>query len=332
VRAIVLTKHGGADALVVQEREAPRPGPGQLLVGVRAAGVNFSDLLLRVGLHPDRPALPTVIGYEVAGEVAELGPAVDGFGVGERVACFVPHGGYAEQAVVGVGDAIRLPRRMSFEEAAAVPLGCATAYAALVRYGGCRPGERVLIHGAGGGVGSAATRLARRLGVELWGTASPQKHAALERLGVDHPLDYTRRGWEDEVPPLDVIMDALGGSSFRRSYRMLRAGGRLICFGASAVLRGERRSIAAAVGTLLRTPRFNPMKQIGESKSVVGLDTVAIWREKGSLGELLKPVEQMLDDESMTPTVAATFTFDEAPLAHRMLTGRGNTGKVVLVP
>jgi NADPH:quinone reductase-like Zn-dependent oxidoreductase len=332
VRAVVLTRRGGPEALVVEERDAPRAGRGQLLVDVRAAGVNFSDLLLRIGLHPDKPALPVVLGYEVAGTVAELGPGVAGFAAGDRVAAFVPRGGYAERAAVGAGDTVRLPERMSYEQGAAVPLAYATAYAALVRYGACRAGERVLIHGAGGGMGSAATRLARRLGVEIWGTASPRKHAALERLGVDHPVDYTRPGWQDDVPPLDVVMDALGGASFRQSYRMLRAGGRLVCLGASGVLAGERRSVVAALRTVLRTPRFNPMRQVLDSKAVIGLDTIALWRERGSLRELLEPVEEMLEDGSMTPLVAAAIPFDDAATAHRLLTQRGNTGKVVLVP
>jgi NADPH:quinone reductase-like Zn-dependent oxidoreductase len=223
----------------------------------------------------------------------------------------VRRGGYAERAVVRAGDLLHLPAGLSFAEGAAIPLGFATAYAALVRYGGALPGERVLIHGVGGGVGSAATIVAKAEGLEVWGTASPGKHDALRALGVDHPVDYTAVGWERDLPSFDLIMDALGGKSFRRSYQLLRAGGRLICYGASGVLKGERRNVVTALRTLVRTPRFNPMKQIQHSKTVIGLDTIAVWEEKGSLAELLQPLAPLVASGKAKPPVAATFPFGE---------------------
>lgn len=332
MRAIVLATKGSPEVLQVQERQAPVPAKDQVLIDVRAAGVNFSDLLIRVGLHPKTPKLPAVIGYEIAGTVASLGQDVTGFAVGDRVAAFVRDGGYAEQAVAGVRDTFALPGALSFEEGAAVPLSAATAYGCLVRYGAGQHDERVLIHAAAGGAGLAATKLAKVLDLEVWGTASAAKHDAIRALGVDHALDYHRQGWEREVPPLDLVMDSLGGASYRRSYKLLRPGGRLICFGASSVLSGEKRNLITALNMVLRTPRFNPMKQMGDSKTVIGFDTIALWEDKGDLGDFLQPVAGFLASGGWAPEVAATFSFDDAPAAHRYLTERSNIGKVVLVP
>jgi NADPH:quinone reductase-like Zn-dependent oxidoreductase len=332
MRAVVLTKKGGPDMLEVHERESPVPGRGEVLVDVRAVGVNFSDLLIRVGLHPNPPDLPMVLGYEIAGTVAAFGPEVSGVDVGERVAAFVPRGAYAEQAVAAVRDIVSLPADMSFKEGAALPLSAATAYGCLVRYGACQAGERILIHGAAGGVGLAASKLASMLGLEVWGTASARKHDAIRKLGVDHAIDYTRNHWQREVPPLDVVLDSIGGKSFRRSYDLLRPGGRLVCIGASSVLAGERRNLLTAIKMLVTTPRFNPMKQLGDSKAVIGFDSIRLWEEWGDLGALLRPVVERLASGGWAPTVAATFSFDDASAAHRYLTQSTNIGKVVLVP
>jgi NADPH:quinone reductase-like Zn-dependent oxidoreductase len=332
MRAVVLTKRGGPDVLEVQQNESPVPGKGEVLVDVRAAGVNFSDLLIRVGLHPHPPDLPMVLGYEVAGTVAALGPEVSGVDAGQRVAAFVPRGAYAEQAVAAARDTVSLPADMSFEEGAALPLSAATAYGCLVRYGACQTGERILIHGAAGGVGLAASGLASMLGLEVWGTASARKHDAIRKLGVDHPIDYTRDGWQRDVPPLDLVLDSIGGKSFRRSYDLLRPGGRLVCIGASSVLAGERRNLLTAIRMLVTTPRFNPMKQLGDSKTVIGFDSIKLWEDRGDLADLLDPVADRLASGGWAPKVAATFPFSDASAAHRYLTESTNIGKVVLVP
>lgn len=332
MRAVVITGRGGPDVLRVEEREPPEPREGQVLVDVRAAGVNFSDMLMRIGLHPHSPKPPAVVGYEVAGTVSPDGPVCGDLAVGDRVAAFVPEGGYAEQAAVGVGDVVRLPDSLSFEQGAAIPLSFATAYGALKRYGGCQAGEQILIHGATGGVGSAAAKIARRLGLEVWGTAAPSKQDYLLELGVEHPVDYTAAGWEEDIPALDLVMDHLGGASFRHSYDLLGTGGRLVCFGASSVVKGERRNLLAAAKTMLRTPRFNPMKQLSDSKTVIGLDTIALWKAKKSMSDLLQPIAPLVANREIEPTVGACFPFAEAPEAHRMMTEHRNIGKIVLVP
>jgi NADPH:quinone reductase-like Zn-dependent oxidoreductase len=333
VRAVVITRTGPPEVLEVQERPDPQPGPAEVLIDVKAAGINFADTMARVGLYPDAPKLPAVVGYEVAGTIAALGDGVDGgLAVGQRVVAPTRFGGYAEKAVARGDGVVPLPDALSFEEGAAIPITYTTAWEALIKQGHLEPGERVLIHAAAGGVGIAATQIAKRTGAEVWGTASPGKHEAIRGFGVDHPIDYTRRGWEKQVPKLDLVMDAIGGASFRRSYKLLRASGRLVCFGASGVMSGDSRNLVVAARTALRMPRFNLIKQMSDSKSVIGLNVLSIWDEFQSAARWTPALRELLSDGTIKPVVAQAFPFDRAADAHRLISERRNVGKVVLVP
>ena len=332
MRAVVITKHGPPGVLEVQERPDPQLGPGEVRIDVAASGVNFADVLARVGLYADAPKPPCVIGYEVAGTVLELGAGVTGLSPGERVLAGTKFGGYASQVVVPAIDVTPLPENLSFEQGAAIPVNYATAWAALIGYGNLQPGERVLIHSVGGGVGIAATQIAKRFGAEVYGTASPGKHARCTELGVDHALDYTASGWEEGLPKFDVILDAIAGKSFRRSYSQLRAGGRLVTFGASSVISGQRRNLVTALRAVVRTPRFNMLKQMAESKAVIGLNMLTLWKDRQTLEPWIKPLRALMEEGVVSPVVAGAFSFEEAGAAHTMITERRNIGKVVLVP
>ncbi|HEV2973381.1 MAG TPA: medium chain dehydrogenase/reductase family protein [Solirubrobacteraceae bacterium] len=332
MRVVAITKHGGPQVLQVQERADPPLGAGEVRIDVAAAGINFADVMARMGLYPDAPKPPCVVGYEVAGTILELGEGVAGLHVGERVVAGTQFGGYASQVVVPVGDVVALPDGLSFEQGAAVPVNYATAWAGLLGYGSLRAGERVLVHSAGGGVGIAATQIAKRSGAEVYGTASPGKHARCEELGVDHALDYTRAGWERGLPKFDVILDAVAGRSFRTSYDLLAPGGRLVAFGASSLVGGQRRNVPKALATVLRMPRFNLIKQMSESKAVIGLNMLTLWKGHGTLQPWIEPLRAMLDDGTIAPVIAGEFSFEEAGAAQSMITERRNVGKVVLSP
>ena len=332
MRAVVITKHGGPGVLKVQERPDPEVGPGQVRVDVAAAGVNFADVMARMGLYADAPKPPCVIGYEVAGTILELGEGVQGLTHGQRVLAGTKFGGYASQVVVPAGDIVPLPDELTFEQGAAIPVNYTTAWAGLIGYGNLQAGERVLIHSAGGGVGVAATQIAKRVGAEVYGTASPGKHERIREVGVDHALDYTKAGWENGLPPFDIVMDAIGGKSFRRSYTQLRAGGRLVAFGASAVVSGQRRNLVTALRTVARMPRFNMIKQMSDSKAVIGLNMLTLWKDRETLGPWIAPLRELLEDGTIRPVVAGAFSFEDAGAAHTMITERRNVGKVVLVP
>ena len=334
MRVVVITKHGDPSVLQVQERpDPPPPAAGQVRIAVRAAGVNFADHLARVGLYPAAPNPPSVLGYEVAGTVEAVGDGVDPARVGERVAAGTRFGGYAEIVNVGAADAIPLPDALSFERGAAIPVNYATAWAALHGYGSLRCGERVLVHAAAGGVGIAAVQLAKAAGAEVHGTASPSKHKRLAELGVDRAIDYRRDGWWKGLERYDVVLDAIGGTSLRRSYDLLRPGGRLVAYGFSAMQQGEKRSLRRAAPQALSMLRgFNLIKQLEESKAVIGLNMLALWDDRGTLEPWVAPLSAALLDGTASPVVHAAVPFAEAPQAHRILAARENVGKVVLVP
>jgi NADPH:quinone reductase-like Zn-dependent oxidoreductase len=323
LRAVVITRNGPPEVLQVQERPEPQARDGQVLIDVKAAGINFADTMARVGLYPDTPKPPCVVGYEVAGTVA---------GTDERVMAGTLFNGYAERVAVDRANVVPLPERLSFEQGAAIPVNYTTAWQGLLGYGPLGEGDRALIHAAAGGVGIAATQIAKSRGAEVWGTASPGKHAAIRGFGVDHPLDYTRVGWDRGLPKFDVIMDAVGGRSFRTSYRLLRPGGRLVAFGASSVMSGETRNLLAAGKAALSMPRFNLIKQMSESKAVVGLNMLTLWKDRGTLDHWITPLRELMDAGVVEPVVAEAFPFDRAPDAHRFIAERRNVGKVVLTP
>jgi len=332
MRAVVITKHGGPGVLEVQEQADPQLGPGEVRIDVAAAGINFADVMARMGLYQDAPKTPCVVGYEVAGTILELGDGVEGLTHGQRVVAGTRFGGYASQVVVSASDVVPLPDGLSFEQGAAIPVNYGTAWAGLIGFGSLQPGERVLVHSAGGGVGIAATQIAKRTGAEVYGTASPGKHARCEELGVDRAIDYTRSGWERGLPKFDVILDAVGGKSFRTGYDLLRPGGRLVAFGASAIVSGQRRNLVTALRTVIRMPRFSMIKQMSESKAVIGLNMLTLWKDRGTLEPWIAPLREMLDDGTVKPVVAGDFSFEDAGAAQTMITERRNVGKVVLTP
>jgi NADPH:quinone reductase-like Zn-dependent oxidoreductase len=343
VKALVLTGTGGPEVLQVQERPEPAVGPGEIRIAVKAAGVNFADTMARVGLYPDAPKTPCVLGYEVSGEVESVGEGVTDRKVGERVFAGTRFGGQAELVSVPAEQAFPLPERLSFEQGAAIVVNYATAYAALVVMGGLREGDRVLIHAAAGGVGVAATQIARNIGAEIFGTASPAKHEAIRAQGVTHAIDYRDHNFEEETMRLtggegvDLVIDALGPTSFRKDYRLLRPGGRLVMYGISEATREGRRSIQAALRGLVRMPLatmpwWKSLSMMNENKGVFGLNMLSWWEREGDLNRAIEPLIPELEAGRLEPVVAEAFPFERAGDAHMFIGERRNVGKVVLFP
>jgi NADPH:quinone reductase-like Zn-dependent oxidoreductase len=334
----VITEHGGPEVLKIEERPDPQPGPGEVRVRVKAAGINFADLLARMGMYEDAPKPPCVVGYEFAGDVDEVGEGVTDFTPGQRVLGGCRFGGYAELAVTRASELLPLPDDWNYDEGAALVVHYVTAYAGLIRYGSLRPGEDVLLHAAAGGVGIAATQVARAEGAgTIYGTASRSKHEVIRSLGVDHPIDYTSQDFRKEVrriagedQPLDVVMDAIGGSSFRKSWSLLGAGGRLVCFGASSVMEGDKRSVRTLARSVATMPVFHPISMMRSSRSVIGLNMLKLWDAKGSFDEYLTPLREGIESGALRPVVAEAFPLERGADAHRFLAERRNIGKVVL--
>jgi NADPH:quinone reductase-like Zn-dependent oxidoreductase len=342
MRAVVITRHGGPEVLEVQDRPDPPVGAGEVRIAVKATGINFADLMARAGVYPDAPPTPCVVGYEVAGEVETVGDGVDTVKEGDRVMAGTRFGGHASLVTVPVDQVLPLPKKFSFEQGAAFPVNYGTAYAALVIMGGLKPSERVLIHSAAGGVGISATHVARAIGAEIFGTASAPKHDAIRVQGVDHPIDYRSQDFAAEVMRItggegvDVIMDALGPASFRKDYKLLRAGGRLIMFGLADVQTGDRRNIPAVLRNLASMPLatmpwWKSLGVMNENKGVFGLNMLTWWDDEG-LDRVLEPLAEGLEKGEYSPVVAEAFPFERAADAHRYIAERRNVGKVVLTP
>lgn len=342
MRAVVLKATGPPENLVVEERPDPPVGSGEVRIAVKVAGINFAELLARSGVYPDAPKPPSILGYEVAGEIESLGAGVEGMAVGDAVFAPTMFGGQAELVTVPAGDVYAKPERLSFEQAAALPVNYCTALAALVEMGGLHEGQRVLIHAAAGGVGTASIQIASGIGAEIFGTASPGKHDALREMGVDHPIDYRNDDFEKVVNEItsgegvDLIIDATGPTSFRKDYRILRQGGKLVMFGLSEVqgAKGllDRRMISALFRMPLATaPWWKSLGMISENKGVFGLNLLDWWKLEG-LTRLGAMLESRLEAGQFDPVISRTFSFDEAPEAHRFIESRQNIGKVLLTP
>jgi NADPH:quinone reductase-like Zn-dependent oxidoreductase len=337
MRAVWVTRHGGPEVLEVREAPDPSPRAGEVRIRVRAAGVNFADVMARQGLYPSAPKPPTVVGYEVAGVVDALGEGVTAPAEGARVLAMTKFGGYADTVCVPASQAFGMPDAMSFEEAAAMPVTYLTAHHALFRAAGLRAGERVLVHMAAGGVGIAALQLCRTVeGVTTFGTASAAKHDVIRAEGCDHPIDYRSVDWAEAVKELsgtrrlDVVLDPLGGRETMRGYKLLGPGGRLVTYGfAGAVAGGKRRRVRVALAWA-RRPRFDPLRMMSSSKTVAGVFLPSLARVPGLLEGQVDRLLELYAAGSLRPRIDSSYPLEKAGDAHRRLEDRGNVGKVLL--
>lgn len=338
MRQVVTTRNGGVEVLEVQQAPDPTAGAGEVVINVKAAGLNFADILARQGLYPDGPKKPCVMGYEVAGVVESTGDGVDRSLLGKPVVAMTRFKGQAEKVVVGMNQVFEKPESLSFEQAAAIPVNYLTAYALLVVMGGLRAGESVLIHNAGGGVGLAAIDIAKKVGAVTYGTASPGKHEFLRERGLDQSIDYRNQDWLPVLKELtggrgvELVIDPIGGSHWKKSYAALRTTGRLGMFGVSTAsangLKGKFKLIKAA----LQMPRFHPLSLLSKNRGVFGLNLGHMWHEPEKVGEWVQAIVVGVSEGWVRPFVDKAFRFEEAGAAHSYLEQRKNIGKVVLVP
>ena len=288
----MIPRHGTPDVFALREAADPTPGEGDIRIRVRAAGVNFADILARLGLYPDAPKPPLVVGYEVAGVVDAVGAGVTAFREGDRVVALTRFGGYADVVVVPAIQGFKFPDSLSDAEAAAVPVTYLTAALALYRMAAVSAGETVLVHNAGGGLGIAATQLARLRRATVFGTASAAKHDALRSFGVEQAIDYRHADVAAEIDRLtrgrgvDVIIDPIGGSSFAASYRMLAPLGRLVMLGVSSMA-GETRRPWRVFRSWWAMKPFDALSLINRNRGVFGLNLGHLWDERRTLQPLM---------------------------------------------
>ena len=348
MRAMVVRKYGAPE--VMEWREVPEPtlAAGRVKIRVRAIGINFADLLARLGVYSTTPKAPFVPGLELAGEVEQVEPAEDGAGktrqteeqplqIGDRVAALTMFHAYAEKAVVRAEQAFRIPDAMSFEDAAAIPVNYLTAWHSMFEMGNLRAGDRMLITSAAGGVGVAAVQLAKARGIVTFGTASSGKQEFLRQQGVDHPIDYTREKFREvvrRVAPegIEMAFDAIGGKSYWESYKCLGPMGRLVAYGFSTVVSESGKvNYLRAARELWDTPRFHPLKLIDRNIAVIGVHIGKLASKAHVLRPQLESIFALWKEGKVKPVIGKSFPLQEAAAAHSYIHARKNIGKVVLM-
>jgi len=338
MRAIVTTANGDVRVMKVEERPDPTPAKGEVLVRVKAAGLNFADILARQGLYPDGPAKPCVMGYEASGVVESAGEGVDRNRIGQEVIGMTRFSGQAELVAVPEAQVFEKPEKLSFEEGAAIPVNYLTAWALLVAMGGLQKDEAVLIHNAGGGVGLAALDIAKHIGAKTFGTASPSKHQFLKERGLEHAIDYRNQDWLPVLMELtngrgvELVIDPLGGKNWEKSYRALRSTGRMGMFGMSVASASGIRGKLRALKAIAQMPRFNPIKLINRNRGVFGLNLGHMWGEGEKVARWTQEIMRGVAEGWVRPHVDRAFSFEQIADAHRYMEDRKNTGKVVLIP
>ena len=339
-----IPKTGAPGVLEIREAPDPTPGTGQVLIAVEASGINFADILARQGLYPDAPDLPAVVGYEVAGTVAGVGEGVTGFSEGDRVVAMTKFGGYSSMLAPSEKGVFKRPEAMSAEIGAAIPVNYLTAFQLMVVMGGIRHAQelggnrvKVLVHGAAGGVGTAAADLGKIYGVELFGTASPGKHDYLRERGYVHAIDYRTGDWVAEVMNItdgrgvDLILDPIGGGHWKKSFEALAATGRLAVYGFSAAT-GKGKLGFMREGLRIPFRRFLPLSLLNRNQGVLGVNLGHLWDQADEMRNWVKKLLSYYERGDIRPHVDRVFPFAEAAEAHAYIEARKNIGKVLLEP
>lgn len=337
--AIRIERLGAPGVLVEREVPVREPSPGEVVLAVHAAGVNFADLLMRAGLYATVPPRPYSPGFEVAGVVVRVGRAVDSWRVGEPAVGLMRFGGYARHVTLSARQLFRYPEDLTAVEAAAIPVAFLTAWICLFEAGHARTGETALVLGAAGGVGTAAVQLARRAGLHVIGTAGGQDKCRFIRNELRADACFDSHGdWEADVLEhagprgIDVALDAVGGRATAACRRLLAPLGRLVFYGLSDAMPRTRRSRLRALGAWLRTPRFHPLSLVEPNIGVAGVHLLHLERKQRILPPALEEIYRGVAAGELRPIIDRTFplTRDGAVEAHERIHRRRNIGKVVL--
>jgi NADPH:quinone reductase-like Zn-dependent oxidoreductase len=338
MRQVWITRAGPPEVLQVREAPDPTPRAGEVRIRVAASGINFADLMARMGIYPDAPRIPCVVGYEVAGTVDALGEGVTEFHPGQEVLALTHFGGYADIICVPAITTFLRPPQMSAQVGAGMLVNYVTAYQLLVVMGSLHRGERVLIQSAAGGVGLAALDICRIYGAETIGLASAAKHEFLRFRGLDHAIDSRSADMVKEVQQItrgdgvEIVLDTQGGPSWRQSYNLLAPTGRLLTFGVSNLAPGQRRSLPSLIRFLLAVPRFTPLRLIDENKGVLGVNVGHLWHKPHLVRGWVEQLLAWYDEGKIAPHIDRAFPFAQAPAAHQYLHDRKAIGKVLLEP
>lgn len=340
MKKVIIEKAGSYEQLKIREFPDPRPGKGEILIETRACGVNFADCCVRMGVYSsarEYVGWPITPGFEVTGIVKELGEGASRFVPGQRVLALTRFGGYATHLTVSEDFVLPLPDSLSFEEGAAFPAVFLTAYYALFELAHARANDRILVHSAAGGVGSALVQLGKLAGCRVVGVVgSTHKVEPLKRLGLD-VIDKSRQDLWKEAEKLapegfDIILDANGPETLSESYQHLRAGGKLVVYGFhSFFTKGSGRPNWFKIAwDYLRTPRFNPLNMTNANHSILAFNLSYLFDRKDLLKEPLEKILSWIDEKKVALPLITPYPLERVADAHRALESGQTVGKLVL--
>lgn len=337
MRAAVVTRKGGPEVLEIRELPATQPGPGEVRVRVKAIGLNFADVLMRLGVYTGTPGTPFVPGLEFSGVIERVGDGVDTFRGGEPVMAVTRFGSHAELVTLDAQRVMRLPAQMSFEEGAAFPVNYLSAHCGLVHLGRLRRGERLLLHAAAGGVGIASIQLARHIGAEIFGTAgSAAKVELIRGMGVQHAINYRVDDFAVEVRRragehgIDVVMDSVAGRIFRPGWHLLAPMGRYIIYGMASVSGAGGLNYLRAAWEWLALPRIQPLQMVAANRTLAGFHLGTLDPAHPYFRAAANEILALYEHGVLRPFIGATFPFEKIREAHAHLQSRASTGKVVV--
>ena len=332
---VVITKPGSPSVLDIQNIEIPVPNANEVCIQVHFAGINFADTLMRMGFYQPRPPFPFTPGYEVSGVIHALGSDVEGFQVGQRVVGMMKTGGQATHVATEDSRVIPIPDEMSLEAAASMPVTYITAHHMLHHLGNLKPTDSVLIHGGGGGVGTAALQLCKWAGVEkVWSTASSAKAEIIQSYGAT-AIDRHNEDFVDlikkatEGKGVDHILDPIGGDHLKRSLSVLAHGGKLYTYGMSSAAPSSKRSLLKAFSAFRKRPRFDPMKMMSRNQGVFGVH-MGTWPDEIVMTEQMERIVNGIKQGVLDPIIDSVFDARDVAKAHQHIHDGKNIGKVLL--
>ncbi|MEN9569902.1 MAG: hypothetical protein RL172_1133 [Bacteroidota bacterium] len=336
MKAVILKKYSSAsNAFNIIDVPIPAVGTGQVLIKVACFGLNFADVMARVGMYKEAPPLPAVLGYDVAGTVEAIGAGVTHVAPGDKVFAMTRFGGYAEYALTQAEAVAKIPAGIDMAAATALATQYCTAYYAAAAITNLYKGDNVLIHAGAGGVGMALLQLALHKGCQVFSTAgSDEKVNMLKAMGVHHPINYNNNSYWQQIRTLtggkgiDVIFDAVGGGSVNKGFKQLAPGGRIICYGAATM---SNKNIFGKIGAALAFGFYHPVMLMTACKSMIGINMLRIADEKPAvLQQCLQQVVALTDAGIFKPVVGKVFKATDIAAAHDFLGNRMSTGKIVM--
>ena len=336
MKQIIISKYGAPDVLKVVKKENPKPKSNEIRIRNYFSGVNFSEVMARMKLYPRAPKPPSGIGSECCGIIDDIGSNVKKFKIGDKIMAFSKFQSYASYVCIEENLAMKLPNNFSLKQGAAFPVVYITAYRMLFDLGNLRQKDTILIHGGGGGVGTASIQIAKSIKSNIITTASSWKHKKLIDMGVDLCIDYKKHDFVSKVKEftngkgVDIIIDPIGAKNWKKSYNCLASMGKLIIFGDQDLVSGYKLNITNAFKELLSMPKYKPLSLMSSNKSIMGYHLGRMVNAERQFKRSIQELNKLVNKEKVTPIIDKIFNYKDSPNAHKYMQERKNFGKILI--